>query len=586
MTTKDLIEKYLLSRRGTLNPNSNKKEWFEKNGLLSLLDSILAETTELPPDFSILDRVRCIQRGIFAPPTCAQPSCNNQCKWNKHIKEFATYCGPSCSSSAPTVQSKIKATCQKKYGVDNYAKSAEYKEKSKATFLNKYGVSNPSKSKKVIDKIKQTNKERHGFESARHNPDIEKKIQATCQERYGVSYPLLSADIREKIRSTVNERYGGDSPFCSEDVRRKADTTRENTYGHSNYNRSRMPVESLEKINDYNTLSQLVEEHRISDLAKMLGYSRSALYRIIRDQDIEIPIRQIYTSGTSKFEEQVSEFVSSLGFNIERNNRKIIAPKELDIVVPDKALAIECNGVYWHSQCDRLHHLNKTLHCRENSLNLIHIWDCDWYNKPKIVQSRIKAQLGVNQRVYARNCSVTKISASAAAIFLNNNHIQGNCPASQRYGLEYNGELVAIMTFGKSRFGKEAQFELLRYCSQVDTNVVGGASRLFVAFQRDAAPMSVISYSDKMWSAGAMYQQLGFQHLRSTRPAYHYTMACDELESRIRYQKHKLPDILENFNPALSEWENMKNHGYRRVWDCGTDVWIWHSSLATTVTKK
>ena len=43
----------------------------------------------------------------------------------------------------------------------------------------------------------------------------------------------------------------------------------------------------------------------------------------------------------------------------------------------------------------------------------------------------------------------------------------------------------------------------------------------------------------------------------------------------MKYQKHKLQNILENFDKDLTEWHNMKNHGYDRIWDCGNDVWFW-----------
>jgi len=51
----------------------------------------------------------------------------------------------------------------------------------------------------------------------------------------------------------------------------------------------------------------------------------------------------------SKFEKNVDKFIRSLGENTEMNNRSIISPKELDIVIESKKIAIECNGDYWHS---------------------------------------------------------------------------------------------------------------------------------------------------------------------------------------------------------------------------------------------
>ena len=50
-------------------------------------------------------------------------------------------------------------------------------------------------------------------------------------------------------------------------------------------------------------------------------------------------------------------------------------------------------------------------------------------------------------------------------------------------GLIHEGELVQIMTFGKPRYNKNYQWELLRLCTNSDYNVLGGASKLFKNFK-------------------------------------------------------------------------------------------------------
>ncbi len=92
-------------------------------------------------------------------------------------------------------------------------------------------------------------------------------------------------------------------------------------------------------------------------------------------------------------------------------------------------------------------------------------------------------------------------------IFLDENHIQGNCISKYRYGLYYNNELISLMTFGKSRFKDE--FELLRFCNKLGYNVVGGASKLFFHFLKDHEEIKeVISYADRRWSVGNLYFKL------------------------------------------------------------------------------
>lgn len=90
--------------------------------------------------------------------------------------------------------------------------------------------------------------------------------------------------------------------------------------------------------------------------------------------------------------------------------------------------------------------------------------------------------------------------------------------------------------------------------------------------------MSVISYSDKSWNTGNLYKKLGFNYINSSAPGYQYTKDYVQFKSRQYYQKHKLIDILENYDPTLSEWENLQIAGFDRIWDCGNDVFIWINS--------
>ena len=112
-------------------------------------------------------------------------------------------------------------------------------------------------------------------------------------------------------------------------------------------------------------------------------------------------------------------------FNIEKNNRQLIKPLELDIVIPEKKIAIEFNGIYWHSEQmknDPRYHLNKTLECEKNGYKLIHIWEYDWINpiKQNILKEKIKALLGVDQtKIYARKCEIKELSSREKNEFLN-----------------------------------------------------------------------------------------------------------------------------------------------------------------------
>ena len=105
------------------------------------------------------------------------------------------------------------------------------------------------------------------------------------------------------------------------------------------------------------------------------------------------------------------------------------------------------------------------------------------------------------------------------------------------------------MTFGKSRFNKKYEWELLRFCNKLGYHIPGAAGKLLKYFERNYHPKSIISYADRRWSQGKLYKALNFQLDHSSAPNYWYfkSYTQENLESRVKYQKHKLKNILENF---------------------------------------
>ncbi len=302
----------------------------------------------------------------------------------------------------------------------------------------------------------------------------------------------------------------------------------------------------------------------------------SAGYHWCSDLSIFDGVDLIYPEqGISVKEGKVLDFIKSIYRDtIIDNSREIISPKELDIYIPDKSLAIEFNGDYWHSEeyKPRNYHIDKTNLCKDKGIQLIHIFEHQWESKSEIFKSVISNKLGLSNKIYARKCKIVELDSTTD--FLNTNHLQGNCSSSVKLGLTYNDELVSVMTFGKPRFNKSYEFELLRFCNKLNTTVVGGASKLLNYFEKNYKPSSIISYANLQWSNGNVYKNLGFTELSISEPNYWWTKNREVL-TRYQCQKHKLKDLLKDkFNQNLSEKENMKKAGYSRLFDCGNMVYI------------
>lgn len=180
----------------------------------------------------------------------------------------------------------------------------------------------------------------------------------------------------------------------------------------------------------------------------------------------------------------------------------------------------------------------------------------------------------MNARIFARKCKVALIDAKQANDFLESNHIQGSCQSKYRYGLYYNDELVSVMTFGKSRFS-DNEFELLRFCNKLYTNVIGGASKLFKHFLKDHSEITnIVSYADRRWSIGNLYEKLGFVRCSISEPSYYYITNSNVRQNRMNFQKHKL--VAEGFDPNKTEHEIMLERKIYRIYDCGTIKYIFN----------
>ena len=124
------------------------------------------------------------------------------------------------------------------------------------------------------------------------------------------------------------------------------------------------------------------------------------------------------------------------------------------------------------------------------------------------------------------------------------------------------------MTFGKSRFDKEYNWEIIRIATKSGYTIVGGASKLLKYFVNNYNPGTIITYADRRFGSGNVYKSIGFKFVSATSPSYYYIKGIN-VYSRFQFQKHKLRDKLKVYNENLSEWENMIVNGYDRIWDCG-----------------
>ena len=581
------------------------------NKLPELAMLIVEATSFLLYSAPIKARVHCLFKNITSQPTCRNCHQPVEMRLNGVYRyTFPNYCSSQCSSNTTETKNKRKKTNIEKYGVDNPSKSKRVREKVEKTNTERYGVNSPLKNKQIREKVKQTNIERYGVDNPLKSKQIREKVEKTniekygvknvfelsdfqqkatdsMLEKYGVGHALQLPKIREQFTSTMLEKYGVEHAHQSSKIREKYNNTMLERFGddyHCSIQYS--DKETYDKLTDKNWMETQHhnDEKTLTKISSELDVAQSTVGLHMKKLNVEILTRR-----SSQCEREIVDFIKTLtNEHIQTNNKQVIKPYELDIYFPDRKLAIELDGIFWHSESqgkDKKYHLQKTTLCNEKNIRLIHVWDFEWINKTDIVKSRISSVLNVNKTIAARKCEIRSVGSMDADTFFSRTHMQSTAPASVIYGLFYEDSLVACMSFGKPRYNKQYQWELIRYSSERYSTVIGGASKLFKHFLRQHNPNSIITYSDKRWNTGNLYSQLEFRFDHSASPNYYYFNPREQSKMwhRSHFQKHKLANKLEIFDPNLTEWENMKLNGYDRIWDCGNDVYVYDEKSSLKV---
>lgn len=280
------------------------------------------------------------------------------------------------------------------------------------------------------------------------------------------------------------------------------------------------------------------------------------------------------THRISKPERELSAWLDSLKVEHVQQCRQTLEQGTLDIYIPDAQVAVEYNGLYWHSEdkAGRTKHLRKLKDAGKAGVRLLTVFEDEWLERPEVVKKVIASALGISRdKVFARNTEVVVISWEAAAALYDANHLQGpGTPCNENLGLVVNGNLVAAMSFREDRFGSHDR-EVVRYAAT--TRVVGGFSKLFKNYVRSQAKGTrIVSYCDLRWFTGESYGKAGMVFQGASEPGYWWCKGVKR-HSRVGFQKHKLKGKLAVFDEARTESENMRNNGYWKVWDCGMGRW-------------
>lgn len=389
----------------------------------------------------------------------------------------------------------------------------------------KYGVENVYQLDKSKDKCKQTKLERYGDENFNNS----EKQKQTMISRYGVTCGYRLPEVQEKII----ELYGGIG-VGSKEISNKQKQTMLDKYGVPYYYLSK-------EARDKNTFT-------ISKINKEIA-------KILNDNNIE-----------TEFEFVIDKY-------------------SYDLHILNTNILMEINPSYTHNSTvgarfskfekeplAKDYHFNKTILARDNNYRCIHIWD--WDDIDKIV-----AMLKSKERLFARKLVCKEVPLKDTNEFLNNYHLQNTCKGQIiRLGLyTKEGELVQVMTFGKPRYNKKFEYELLRLCTKSDYIIVGGAKKLFTHFINQYKPESIISYCDNSKFNGNVYTDLGFNLKDLGNPTKHWFNGETHITDNLLRQRGFDQLFNTNYGKGTSNIQLMLNNGFIEIYDCGQSVYIWNN---------
>jgi len=462
---------------------------------------------------------------------------------------------PKClkcgESFYPTTTEQFR---HKQYCSSNCAnQSDESKQKKIITNLKNWGHKNPSQSETIKTQKKKNNIAKYGVASFSQTQEFKNKFKNTMNKRYGVDYAMQSDELKNRYMNAF---------------------TNKKTFQR----KMKLNDDQVDILFYSSNFKNFIKNKTIHIASKELSVDANTIRKYMHIHDVTE-----YISNVSSLEVEMAEFLTSINVKFTQNDRIKIRPYELDFFLPDYNIAIEMNGVYWHSTAkthDKNYHYNKWKRCQENNIQLLTIFEDQWnFSKDKI-QNLIKSHCFQKATVVgARKCQVAYIIAKDARLFVDKYHIQ-NFVAGTHFGAFYNNELVAVMTFGYTRGTKRSRrFELKRFVALPHTSYPGLFSKMFKYAQKEMQFTEVVSFSDNCWFTGNLYQKSGFSNTKSLPIGYKYLFK-NELVHCSRFTKDnikkKFPRMANKINAGMTEQEAMCELKIPRVYDCGKKEWIWN----------
>lgn len=526
------------------------------------------------------------------------------------------YCSLHCAHSSEELKRKKMETTKRHYGVehplqskelsDKFLKtmherfgehpqlSDEIKNKRIKTNIEKYGVECVLSNQEVRNRIKQTNIDRYGFEIASMAEEVKEREKRSNLEKYGVVSTSMLKETQEKAIATNRERYGCDWHLQSESQKNKVRQSIQLKYGknwisqvdfvkkHIGDTNHKKTYESFERWKEHVVPMFSADEYEGWKEEKKYLWKCQKCENIFYWNQFDCPGRVPVCmncslhSGHSSLEKEIVEYINSIyDGKVLVGNRKLLGNMELDIYVPEKNVAIELDGLYWHNEerHSKGYHVMKTNKCLELGVHLIHIFEDEWLTRQSGVKNFISNALRLSsQEINVDACEIRKVDCeNAKKFYFENSAIYGNRTSRINYGLFFNNELVYLMSFASSRFNKNFDYQLLALLNKKSYHINGAEDKILSYFKERHPSKTIVFYADRRYVSRVECINLGFKLVSSTHVNYFWTHQRKRF-SRNQCRVHVAEVLGDKYDSELDYEENMSFAGWKKIYDCGFDV--------------
>ena len=327
---------------------------------------------------------------------------------------------------------------------------------------------------------------------------------------------------------------------------------------------------SMESVDMYADDAKWIEAQQrrgytASIVAKHLGCSPNYIATKARELGVGFP----NSKTISSHEIILMEYLASMGLDVISNDRRSLDGMEIDLLIAQHTIGIEINGVYWHQYTgnpdhgkrynDTNYHKAKTDVAESKQINLLQIFDYE-FNDPdklKIIKSIILGRCGADRTVDANHCTIKLIDSEIYNTFMATHHIEGAAPSEISLGLYDNNVIVAAIGLNVH----EDRWQVVRVTDAMGISVIGGTNALLEYFADQFKAPCVTLPINRRFSQGDGDMQMSKVSTEPPRSQW------------IKYSGKTLDIVTE----TLTDAGVMRMNKYMKVYDCGHDIYHWHT---------